>query len=147
MGLPDVNIKTNSTNFNTIQPKSRNHGHARAASMLDNYPSQNMGNHQGMQNNLMTPGLNRKLSQGSIESQGSLAQLHRNDSRAPEKFGGSQNINFGYMDMNTQNGIQDIHIGDQPQTEKKRFKSQPRARNKPKNMLNNISVRELALDG
>lgn len=90
MGLPDINIKTNSTNFNTIQPKSRNHGHARAASMLDNYPSQNMGNHQGMQNNLMTPGLNRKLSQGSIESQGSLAQLHRNDSRSPEKFGGSQ---------------------------------------------------------
>lgn len=63
MGLPDIAINGNASNFNTIQPKSRNPGHARAASMLENYSSKNMGNHQGMQNNLMmTPGLKHKLS-------------------------------------------------------------------------------------
>ena len=125
MGLPDIAINGNASNFNTIQPKSRNPGHARAASMLENYSSKNMGNHQGMQNNLMmTPGLKHKLSQGSLDSnQGSLVKLHRNESRSPEKFGGSQAINFGYMDMNTANGIQDIHISDITRTDKKRFKS------------------------
>ena len=62
MGLPDVSLKPNIGNFNTINASSRN-AHARASSMIDNYQTLNMGNHQGMQNNLMsTPGLKHKLS-------------------------------------------------------------------------------------
>ena len=101
MGLPDVVIKSNASNFNTIQPKTRNTGHARAASMMDNYAPLNMGNTGSQSNLLMTPGLKHKMSQGSLDSQGSLAKLNRNDSRSPEKFVNSQNINFGYMDMNS----------------------------------------------